>query len=191
MTSIFLYSAELSILALISLLIYRIRSLYFISYPQESEHVNAILNRLIDGDIHVSDRYDIKMDCLKQAQIFCGIQLLDIKKSYGDLQQKNLTWLKEAIGLYLIGGVDFIGKQAKCDARTRKELITLILKSNLKLSDEKSNEYFSEALYRTLSSEKDLMIRAGAKSAKHWLIDKQTPEELTLSNQLNDWGVFA
>tara|TARA_R110002072_G_scaffold99983_6_gene219992 strand:- start:15636 stop:16211 length:576 start_codon:yes stop_codon:yes gene_type:complete len=191
MTSIFLYSAQLSILGLISLLIYRVRTLYFVSYPQENEHVNSIINRLIGGDIHVTDQYDIKMDCLKQAQIFCGVQMLDVKRSYGNLNQKNLSWLKEAIGLYLIGAVDFIGKQARCDASTRKELITLALKSNLKLTDETSNQYFSEALYRTLSSEKDLMVRAGAKSAKHWLNDTQIPKDLALSYQLNDWGVFT
>ena len=191
MTSIILYATQISILCLISLMAYRIKSLYFISYPQENQRVNSILNRLTDTDIHVTDQYDLKMNCLKQAQIFCGIQTLDVKRRFGDLNQKNLTWLKEAIGLYLIGAVDLIGKQAKCDASTRKELIILVLRSNLKLTDETSNQYFSDALYRTLSSEKDLMIRAGAKSAKHWLSDKQIPQELSLSNQLNDWGVFA
>ena len=191
MTSLFLYSVQLSLFGLIFFLIYRVRTLYFVSYPQENEHINSIINRLIDGDIHVVDQYDIKMNCLKQAQIFCGVQMLDVKRSYGDLNQKNLAWLKEAIGLYLIGAVDFIGKQAKCDSSTRKELITLVLKSNLKLTDELSNQFFSEALYRTISSEKDLMVRAGAKSAKHWLNEKQIPKELALNYQLNDWGVFA
>lgn len=191
MTSIFLYSAELSMLGLISLLIYRVRALYFISYPQENARVHSILNRLIEGDIRVSEQYDTKMNCLKQAHIFCGVQMLDVKRNYGNLNQSSLAWLKEAIGLYLIGAVDLIGKQARCDANTRKELIILALKSNLTLTDDLSNQYFSSALYRTLSSEKDLMIRAGAKSAKHWLNSNQVPQELSLNSQLNDWGVFA
>ncbi len=54
-----------------------------------------------------------------------------------------------------------------------------------------SAEYFSAALYRKLSSEQDLMVRAGAKAAKAWLGNEKVPEELTLTSQLNQWGVFA
>lgn len=102
-----------------------------------------------------------------------------------------MAWLHKAISLYLIGAIDYIGKHAKCGASTRKELIILVLKSNLKLSNLMVNQYFEEALYRELSSENDLMVRAGAKAAKSWSSDKQVPSNLTLSYQLNDWGVFA
>tara|TARA_R110001592_G_scaffold61350_4_gene186944 strand:+ start:3731 stop:4249 length:519 start_codon:yes stop_codon:yes gene_type:complete len=170
---------------------YRIKTLYIASYPEQDKHASSILHRIIEKDIHVRDDYDIKMECLKQAQIFSGVQMLNIKRSYGDLNQKSMSWLREAISLYLIGAVDFIGKQARCSTPTRKELITLVLKSNLKLSEEISSQYFTEALYRKFSSEKDLMVRAGAKAAKSWLNTKELPNNLTLSYQLTDWGVFA
>jgi hypothetical protein len=191
MESVLLYSSQLSIIGLFTLMFYRIRALYSASYPAENARIDSILKRLIEGDIKPQDQYEIKMECLKQAQMFTGVQMLAIKRSYEDLHKNNMEWLNEAISLYLIGAVDYISKQAKCGASTRKELILLILKSNLKLSNLVTNQYFEEALYRKISSENDLMVRAGAKAAKSWFSDKKVPENLTLSYQLNDWGVFA
>ena len=191
MESVFFYSTQLSIIGLLALMFYRIRSLYSASYPEENTRINSILNRLIESDVTLNDQYEIKMECLKKAQMFTGVQMLNLKRSNKDLNSNNMEWLHKAISLYLIGAIDYIGKHAKCGASTRKELIILVLKSNLKLSNLMVNQYFEEALYRELSSENDLMVRAGAKAAKSWSSDKQIPTSLSLSNQLNDWGVFA
>ena len=191
MESILLYSSQLTIIGLFALMLYRIRTLYSSSYPEETMHINSILSRLIESDIKLNSQYEIKMECLKQAQMFTGVQMLGIKRSYKDLNSHNMAWLHKAISLYLIGAVDYIGKQAQCGASTRKELISFVLKSNLKLSNFETSQYFEEALYRELSSENDLMVRAGAKAAKSWSSNRQVPENLALSFQLNDWGVFA
>jgi hypothetical protein len=191
MVDIFLYSSQLVIVALLALMIYRIHDLYQSHFSSENKRLHNILNRFIDTKITVDDSYEIKMDCLQKAQMFAGVQMLEIKRSYGDLHQANLSWLREAISLYLIGAVDYIGKQAQCGAATRKELIKVVLKSNLKVSNDISSQYFTGALYRKLSSENDLMVRAGARAAKTWLAGEKIPNELTLSVQLNDWGVFA
>jgi hypothetical protein len=191
MAMVLLYCSQLSLIALLALMFYRIKVSYRASYPEENSHVSSILQRMIEGDIKVNDNYDRKMDCLKQAQIFSGVQMLDIKRNYSELNHDSMSWLREAISLYLIGAVDYIGKQARCGTTTRKELISLVLKSNLNLSDFIAEQYFEQALYRQLSSENDLMVRAGAKAAKSWLSDTQVPDNLSLSYQLNDWGVFA
>jgi|TARA_R110002049_G_scaffold26231_4_gene91507 hypothetical protein len=191
MEAILLYSSQLSMIGLLALMFNRVRTLYNESYPEESARINSILNRLIEGDIKLNDHYEIKMECLKQAQMFTGVQMLGIKRSNKDLNNNNMAWLHKAISLYLIGAVDYIGKHAQCGASTRKELIIFVLKSNLKLSNLVSSQYFEEALYRKLSSENDLMVRAGAKAAKSWSSDRNVPKNLTLSHQLNDWGVFA
>jgi hypothetical protein len=191
MITALLYSTQLSIIGLLALMFFRVNALYKESYSEEQNHVTSILDKLLEGHIKVNDAYDKKMECLKNAQIFAGVQMLEIKRSYDQLHHKNMSWLREAISLYLIGAVDFIGKQANCGPATRKELISIVLKSNLQLSDFVTSQYFEEALYRQFSSEKDLMVRAGAKAAKAWLSDNQVPEGLTLSFQLNDWGVFA
>lgn len=191
MANILLYSSQFCLIGLMAFMFYRIKTLYIENYPEQERHASSILHQIIEKDIPVNDEYDRKMECLKQAQIFSSVQMLAIKRSYGDLNQKNMSWLSEAISLYLIGAVDYIGKQALCTTATRKELISLILKSNLKLSEEMSSQYFTDALYRKFSSEKDLMIRAGAKAAKSWLNTNNLQNELTLNYQLNDWGVFA
>ncbi|MFT6907098.1 MAG: hypothetical protein ACJAS1_003772 [Oleiphilaceae bacterium] len=191
MVNALVYSSILCLIGLLSYMLYRIKTLYITSYPERATHATSILNHIFEKDIQVKDEYESKMECLKQAQIFTGVQMLNIKRSYGDLNQENMAWLREAISLYLIGAVDFIGKQARCDTSTRKELITLVLKSNLKLSKDISNQYFSEALYRKFSSQSDLMIRSGAKAAKSWVTNQKVPNDLTLSCQLDDWGVFA
>jgi hypothetical protein len=191
MVEVFLYSSQVIIVALLGLMTYRIHNLYQSHFSTEDKRLHAILSRFTETKITVEDNYETKMDSLQKAQMFAGIQMLEIKKCYGDLHQPNLAWLREAISLYLIGSVDYIGKHARCSAATRKELIKIVLKSNLKVSSDISSQYFSEALYRKLSSENDLMVRAGAKAAKSWLSDQKVPNELSLSTQLNDWGVFA
>ena len=191
MVNALVYSSLLCIIGLMSYMLYRIKTLYTASYPEHATSASSIINFIFEKDIQVKNVYENKMECLKQAQIFSGVQMLNIKRSFGDLNQENMSWLREAISLYLIGAVDFIGKQSRCGASTRKELITLVLKSNLKLSEDISSQYFSEALYRKFSSENDLMIRSGAKAAKAWLTNQKVPNQLTLSCQLDDWGVFA
>lgn len=191
MIQVFLYSTQVVILALLGLLVYRIHDLYQTHYSSENKRLSGLLNRFVDTKITVEDDYETKMHCLQQAQMFAGIQMLEIKRNYGDLHQANLSWLREAISLYLIGAVDYIGKQAKCSAAARKEMIKVVLKSNLKISNDITSQYFSEALYRKLSSENDLMVRAGARAAKNWIAGEKIPNELSLQVQLNDWGVFA
>ncbi|MFT7372542.1 MAG: hypothetical protein ACI9T9_001229 [Oleiphilaceae bacterium] len=191
MLAFFIYILEIALFSLIALVWYRIHYLYNGRELNDHEKIENTVNRLLKGDISDDASYQIKMDSLKKAQIFSGIQLLEIKRDHKNLHQENLKWLREAISLYLIGAIDFIGKQAKCDTKSRKELITLVLKSNLNLSTENTEEYFQEALYRKLSSDNDLMVRAGAKAAKHWLSESIVPKPVSLKARLDDWGVFA
>jgi len=191
MLAFFISILEITLFSSIALVWYRIHYLYNRRELNDHEKIENTINILLKGDVTEDFSYEIKMDSLKKAQIFSGIQLLEIKRNYNNLHQENLKWLREAISLYLIGAIDFIGKQAKCDTKSRKELITLVLKSNLNLSKENTEQYFQEALYRKLSSDNDLMVRAGAKAAKHWLAENIVPKPASLKAQLNDWGVFA
>jgi len=191
MLVIFISILEVALVCLVALLWYRIHHLYHNRDLSDHDKIEKIIDRLLKGDVAQNEEYQVKMDSLKKAQIFAGTQLLEIKRSYGDLHQENLSWLREAVSLYLIGAIDFIGKQSNCGAKSRKELISLVLKSNLHLSTDNTTQYFKEALYRKLSSDNDLMVRAGARAAKCWLSDKTVPQPMSLKMQLNDWGVFA
>jgi len=202
MMAALIHLLEVTMVSLTAILIYRIRFLYLASQEavyikteepklKSSKTPSPIFHRLTQTAPQTHAEYEVKMESLKQSQIFAGAQLLDIKRQYGDLHQDNLEWLREAISLYLIGAIDFIGSQSHCGAQSRKDLITLVLKSNLKLSTENTSLYFKEALYRQLSSDSDLMIRAGARAAKFWLSEKTVPQKMSLTANLDHWGVFA
>jgi hypothetical protein len=191
MLELFIHSLEVALLSAVAFLVYKIRHLSDSQKLKSKESANKVLTRLLQGNVATNVEYEIKMDSLKKAQIFAGIQLLEIKRNYSDLNQDNLEWLREAISLYLIGAVDLIGKEARCGTKSRKELISLVLKSNLSLSTENSSNYFQEALYRKFSSDNDLMVRAGAKAAKVWLSQNSVPKEMSLVTHLDGWGVFA
>lgn len=191
MLVVFIHSLEIALLTLLGTLAFRVHNLYTAAGYAESGHIDRVIKRLMQGDVVDNQEYETKMESLKKAQTFSGIQLLDIKRNYGDLHQENLSWLREAISLYLIGAIDLIGKEAKCGTQSRKEIAILVLKSNLNLTTENALAYYREALYRKLSSDNDLMVRAGAKAAKNWSSYDRIPKEMSLSAQLDEWGIFA
>lgn len=192
MLEVLVHTSEVALLSLIAVLFYRIHNL---STNNDKialrNRVEAAMNRLFNANSPLTKEYIHKMESLKNAQVFSGTQLMDIKRNFDDIHQEQLSWLREAISLYLIGAVDFIGKQGDCGIKSRKELIELVLKSNLKLTQDDISEYFSEALNRQHSSDNDHMVRAGAKAAKLWLKQKSVPGHFSLKTQLDEWGVFA
>ena len=139
----------------------------------------------------VENQYQLKMASLKQAQAFAGNQLFEIRREYQRSDEEMPEWLEEAISLYLIGAVDFISKQEQCESKTRKEIITTILKSNLKLDHANAQSYFVEAVCREPNSDSDSIVLAGATAAKAWLKKQIIPETHKLSTQVQSWGVLA
>jgi len=196
-----IHSLEIALFALFALFLYRIYALSSVSSAHASPNVSLEpsddLDDSFDNDFIFVDEtapptpYEQKMESLKQAQVFAGNQLLDVKREFKDLHKEQFEWLREAISLYLIGAIDFIGKQANCETKNRKELIRLVLKSNLNLSTESSISYFNEALRRSPESDNDHMVRAGATAAKLWLANNTVPKSHALRTQLDEWGVFA
>jgi hypothetical protein len=187
----FIYSLEVALIALLATLAFRIHSLYSVSGYCDQRQAENIIDKMMHGQVASNKEYNLKMDSLKQAQAFSGMQLIDIKRNYGDLSQENLAWLREAVSLYLIGAIDMIGKELKCSTQVRKEIALLVLKSNLHMTSEAAQSYYSEALYRKLSSDNDLTVRSGAKAAKAWLTKDYIPKEMSLASQLDEWGIFA
>lgn len=160
-------------------------------------HASEVEDELSDDDfIYIDENaplspYERKMESLKQAQIFAANQLLTIKREFGNLQKTELHWLREAISLYLIGAIDLISQQAECDNRSRKELIRLVLRSNLSLSQDDISKYLRAAVRRTPKADEDQMVRCGAMAAKAWRESEHVPVPLTLRAQLDQWGIIA
>lgn len=135
--------------------------------------------------------YSARIEALKETQIFSGIQMIPVKREFTDFNSAQLVWLREAVGLYLIGASDYISKQAGCDIDTRNKFNALVLNTNLRAQRSELDLIIERATKREQGSDEELMIIAGAKAAKQWKETQQVNDSLKLRTRLNDWGVFA
>lgn len=153
--------------------------------------ISPLDNEIITVEGSDSDNYNTRIETLKEAQIFAGIQMIPVKREFTDLLDPQLMWLREAIAYYLIGASDFIAKQSGCDLKTRTKYNDLVLTTNLKLDQDGIRKLTELAAQRTKGSDEDMMVIAGAKAAKQWIETKSVNDSLKLRTRLNDWGVFA
>ena len=194
-----IYILEILTLGLIGLLASRVRKLVksdphylaatLVTEAPETNDSEIVIQ--VSSEEAIDYAYRSKMESLKHAQIFAGNQLLEVSREYHNLNKELPEWLREAISLYLIGAIDFIGKKGKCENKSRKELISMVLKSNLNIGSQDAEAYFVEAVCREPNSDNDNMVRAGAGAAKAWLDQKIVPETQRLTSQLQNWGVLA
>lgn len=193
-----IHGFEIATLALLGALFFQITRLS----AKERAPARATVSSYVDDAIYVEPEtknrkqepkssYSQNMESVKQAQAFSGSQLLEVSRDFIDLNKEMPEWLCEAIALYLIGAVDFIGRQGKCEATKRREMIRLVLKSNLRIDAGQAEALFMEAVCREPGSDNDNIVLAGAAAAKSWLLDNTVPEEKGLVAQLENWGVFA
>lgn len=196
MLEITIHALESLTICLVALLFLRIQRLA--SVPDNALQASLVAEDaipVIDEPILVetlaAENYEQKMHCLKLAQAFSGNQLLDIKRAFPIQQAAQPEWLRQAVSLYLIGAIDFIGKQHDCKTSSRKELIEIVLKSNLKINRDKAKAFFVEAVCREPQSDDDNMVLAGAMAAKSWLENRLVPENVRLANRVQDWGIVA
>jgi hypothetical protein len=143
----------------------------------------------VDSSAHST--YDGKMQALKLAQSFSASQILVVKRFLNTIDLHQVGWAEEAVSIYLVGAVDFIGKHQKCGIETRKQLIRLVLKSHVGIAPERAIFYFNEALHRQAGSDTDMIVRAGAKAARQWLECGKVETGLSLREQLDNCGVMA
>lgn len=204
MITLTIYAIEMAIIALLAFGAGRIYSLSRnelsqlaqATYPTKKAANTSDRQQSIDDEHiiiseHDQNAYEKKIQSLKEAQIFSGIQMVPVKREFEDLLDPQLVWLREAISLYLAGGVDFIGKHGQCDRKTRTKLVSLVLGSNLKLNEFELRAAITRASSSAEGSDERKMILAGAKAANQWLKSKNVDNELRLRTQLNNWGVFA
>ena len=194
MLEITIHALESIVVALTTLLLFKV---YKLAANDADSMAPLPINEEADEPIVVVEKetaqgdYRHKMQCLKLAQAFTGNQLLDIKRAFTLNQSEQPEWLRQAVSLYLIGAIDFIGKQNRCENNSRKEMIEIVLKSNLKINREKAKSFFMEAVCREPQSDNDSMVRAGAMAAKAWLESQLVPENYRLKTRVQDWGIVA
>lgn len=156
-----------------------------------TDKLEKLLQRMFDKNASNADGYALRMDTLKLAQSFSGAQMIVVKRFLNTLEHQGIDWVEEAICMYLVGAVDFIGKHQRCSIKERMQLIQRILKSNVGISPEKAIFYFNEALHRQAGSDSDAMIKVGAKAARQWLDSGIVKQELCLRDQLDNCGVLV
>ena len=76
MLAFFISVLEIALFSSIALVWYRIDCLYNNRELNDYEKIEHTINRLLKGEVTEDADYQLKMDSLKQAQIFSGIQLL-------------------------------------------------------------------------------------------------------------------
>lgn len=97
----------------------------------------------------------------------------------------DLTKVNDSVCLYLIGAIEFIGKQNNYSVQERRILTIKVLKTFFDISAKDLSTYYSNAAKREPNSDQDNMIRSGAKAARLWQVDQKTSAEFDLNNQLN------
>lgn len=196
MLAYLIHTMEAAVLLLVGMTYFKVRRLVsedsYVYEPVEAfEQDEAIYVQPVETETTSTVDYEAKMQCLKLAQAFVGNQMLDIKRSLTNDPMEQPEWLRLAVSLYLIGAIDFIGKQSQCDSKSRKELIEIVLKSNLQINADKAKAFFIEAVCREPQSDNDHMVLAGAQAAKAWLENQAVPEENCLKTRVQDWGMVA
>lgn len=128
---------------------------------------------------------------LERAHIFALSQLDEIDQKIAPSSSESLSPMEAAVSCYLIGAVDFIGRQAEFCAKSRFQLIQEVLVSNLPVVGEYTKSRFDEVHRDAHTDDNMHMTRAGAKAAKLWINGRDVPEEFSLNEQLNSWQEFA
>lgn len=127
--------------------------------------------------------YSSQEACFSQAMKFSHKQL-------GKLESE-LSAPRESICLYLIGAIEFLGKQHNYSTQDRRVLTIKVLKSFFEISAKELSEYYVLAAKNKPNTTRHNLIRSGAKAAKLWLKEQKTLPELDLNNQLDDLKLAA
>lgn len=198
MLQLVIHSLEALFLVLLAFLAFRLRTLYSeyagLFQVKQAPSISDVVDQAeikVDEASGNTKVYEDKLDSLKLSQDFIGKQMANVKQGFLEREQEHLYGVNDAISLYVIGAVDFIARQTDCDIRYRKELIELVLKSNLRMVDGNHSNYFAGVVKRALSNGNEHMMRAGARAAKLWLNRKEVPSGYSLDEQLDEWGVMA
>ncbi len=137
-----------------------------------------------------------RAESITSAQIFAGLQLLEVKRKGINLHTSNEDWLNNGISFYLLGAASAITEHFDCKGSEKDDVMKFLLTKNLKQSNEKAEQYISE-LYQINQqaieegSSEDSAFDAGISAAKTWLKNKFIPEEYSLLSNLHTWGFVA
>ena len=193
MLGVFVHMMETALVLLVAIISYRIYHLYqrHHSFHLENEESQAALSKLMGNSSTSNHEYNAKMEALQKAQVFSGSQLLAIKRGYGNLQSEKFDWLRKSAAFYIIGAIEHIAPSSQYNSSTRRELVTLVLKSNLKTPFYRTDSYLEEAQRSNLNPEYSALMSAGKNAARNWESGKKIPLHMSFEEHLNRNSITA
>ncbi len=178
MISFVVHSIELVLLGLVGHLSHTVLTLF---------NNEGILNR----NTQTSARPYSRVESIASAQIFTGLQLLDVKRKGINPFASGEDWLDSGISFYLMGAACAITEHFACNDDDKGDVIKFLLTRNLKLTEEKAERYLTHLNQVDEQTIEQSAFSAGIDAAKTWLRDKFIPEEQSLLNNLHTWGFVA
>ena len=136
-----------------------------------------------------------RAESITSAQIFTGLQLLEVKRKGINLHSSGEDWLDNGISFYLLGAASAITEHFDCKGSEKDDVMKFLLTKNLKQTEKQAEQYISE-LYQLNEKSiednaEDNAFDAGITAAKTWLKNKFIPEEHSLLSNLHTWGFVA
>ena len=199
MISILVHALEITIIGLLGYLTY---TMYVLSKTNGHQSIACAAPFLSKTPLKktvtsapLSHSYS-RAESITSAQIFAGLQLLEVKRKGINLNSTNEDWLNNGISFYLLGAASAITEHFDCRGSEKDDVMKFLLTKNLKQSDAKAEQYISE-LYQlneqSINEERteDSAFDAGISAAKTWLKNKFIPEEYSLLSNLHTWGFIA
>lgn len=179
-------------MALIGYLSYSMFMLSKSNGKKETHHSSSIKEK--GANVTLSHTYS-RAESITSAQIFAGLQLLEVKRYGINLHSSGKDWLDNGVSFYLLGAASAITEHFDCRGSQKDDVMKFLLTKNLKLTDAKAEQYISE-LYqvndRTIEDPmEDGAFDAGINAARTWLTKKFIPEEHSLLSNLHTWGFIA
>lgn len=179
MPSLLVHMLEATLIALAAYLAFRIVTLAKNEYADDSEH-SVSINRQ-------TKRVPQKINSTREAQIFAGIQLFEMRRKGFDPLDTSITWLHEGISYFLIGACESIASHHGCASDDKLQIMRFVLSRNLGLNHLRIDQLISQkkSLKGSINQE---ALEAGSFAAEQWMKEKHTPAEYSLYQQVNNWG---
>lgn len=128
-----------------------------------------------------------RIDSFAKAQIFAGLQMLDLKQKGVCLNKHKSDWLIHSIAAYFHGAVAQIVNYFDCNDEDREDILAFLITRNLNLPFDEASRLTSQK-YLSLEEDFDNILASGKAAAKIWLEKRSVPAKNSLFNSINEYG---
>ncbi len=128
-----------------------------------------------------------RIDGFAKAQIFAGLQMLDLKQKGVCLKKHKSDWLIHSIVAYFHGAAAQIVHYFDCSDEDREDILAFLITRNLNLPFDEASKLTSQK-YLSLEEDFDNILASGKAAAKIWLEKRSVPAKNSLFSSINEYG---